>query len=702
MRFNTPLPGIEAISSRADSGSGWQWVHRDGNTLATPEYSPLHPQVAEEMIYVASRIAELGSQYGSFAGLVVRLGEDSYTLLAGEERGYDNETVDRFLGSLDLQWPEEEQRSPEAHATVIENNVADAWRRWRYQQLTSIYSQIAERAMAANPAGVGLLMTPEGVLNRSAVRSEFTPRLGTDTGANELLLELGLLPPKEEERLLPLAAPVSQSLHSSLEQGAISQSSADALQNELTRVGGDQAMQCIAVVTQPVELQLHESSRLLKTSNQEDLLLLANPLPASGALARLISTVATHDSTCLIEGGVAAGGLLDDSTAELRRQVASLPLGSAAPDSIPEGSEVVTRVFRTETSCIVVVINPTSWPSQASVTVEANERSLVTPYDPTEIAEWCEVGRHVVAVDLAPHSLKAWTFSTAEVQVLGVRTQPRPDAENELLEALENVRSRDRTAQRPFEMTPNPSFELREEDGLPSGWNYDNGEEESLLSIPATGAADGNHALRLAAGQSVRSRSFPQPRTGQFVLLFQAQGYELSEEAALRIDIDSPDGGYHVHTIVQAEQIASGDVAWRPVIFGVDDLPLDSNAELTLRFSFEGEGVIWIDQLQAESLLLPIEAYSEQLRGQKLALVKLIHAAESALEEGRLAKCQELLDSYWIRFLTVYFPTLPVEDQAGEDLLAAEEEAPAETEVTPDAEEEEPSMADRVKGWFWK
>jgi hypothetical protein len=130
---------------------------------------------------------------------------------------------------------------------------------------------------------------------------------------------------------------------------------------------------------------------------------------------------------------------------------------------------------------------------------------------------------------------------------------------------------------------------------------------------------------------------------------------------------------------------------------------------MRLRFTLRGEGVVEVDDLRLEDLMLPLEEYADDQRSQKLALVKLSHAAETALADGRLGDARRLVDGYWSRFLVECFPPLEAPPiVAANDPGAGDREANSTqtAEATsPEAASEggaPGSITDRVKRLFWR
>jgi len=96
----------------------------------------------------------------------------------------------------------------------------------------------------------------------------------------------------------------------------------------------------------------------------------------------------------------------------------------------------------------------------------------------------------------------------------------------------------------------------------------------------------------------------------------------------------------------------------KPYGFWVNDLPLDSEGQMRVKFELDGKGEVWVDDVQLQDLLFPRDYYQHQ-RAEKKELAMLRDAVQKAQESGRVADCVRLLEGYWPRFLMAYTP--PVE-----------------------------------------
>jgi hypothetical protein len=136
---------------------------------------------------------------------------------------------------------------------------------------------------------------------------------------------------------------------------------------------------------------------------------------------------------------------------------------------------------------------------------------------------------------------------------------------------------------------------------------------------------------------------------------------------------------------------------WRAYAILVDDLPLDSQGRMRVGFELTGPGEVWLDNVKLYDLLFPLKFYQQshpQAQEQIKQFFILIHAAQRAVEAGRVADSVRLLEGYWPRFITSYTPLV-------QPRIAAERAAKEEAPSAPPANQQEqpaPSISERIKG----
>lgn len=696
VRFDAPLPSLEA-ELRQNNQAAPRWVSTSDEVHPSLRYNALDPGVQEAMLAGVGELIRYGASHPSFAGVALRIGPNGGPLLPGSEWGYDTATVDRFLESAGLRWPPGAARSPEAYAAAITENASDEWNAWRYAQLSDFHKRAKELT------GGKVLLLGESLRRMAPLRTATTPRLGSPRNVKKSLASLGLAAPAGSDPAFTTPIPWTFALDQPLANFSAATESSDRLRATLLESPDRQMV--AQIDTDRWDCRLYNFARWLKVT--DDVVLHCTAAPPQGEVVALAEAFAYGVSETVVDGGPVTSGWQDKRAESLRRLLVDLPQGTlSGPSSVSHDSVLARVISRREghhKDSHLVVINTSPWQREAQLSIELAERSLGTPLSgDSSPAEWYDGGRHVLKMSLPPGEAQVWRFSGVGLKIEGVRLQSAPEIHEELADQIADLRRRDRTERRPYTVLANPSFESSDASSRPLNWQAT---PDSAARVTGD-AYEGNLCLALRSNgekAEVMSDAFPRPTTGQLAIVFQATGRELSSDAQLRIAVEevteAPDSNaYHVHTTVPAASLAIGEggTGWRELVFAMDDLPLGGDTPLRLRFTLTGAGEVRIDDLRMEDLKLPIDSYAEELRPQKLALVRMVHAAEKALDDERLADCQRLLDSYWSRFLTEHFPLEktppPIAKEADDATTTAADEG--------DDPEESPSVADRFRRYL--
>jgi hypothetical protein len=171
----------------------------------------------------------------------------------------------------------------------------------------------------------------------------------------------------------------------------------------------------------------------------------------------------------------------------------------------------------------------------------------------------------------------------------------------------------------------------------------------------------------------------------------------------MRIVIAAEDDGteYRRSFVVGGTQAGTQrlEPQWRPFAILVNDLPLETQKRMRVRFELIGPGEVWLDNVKLYDLLFPLKFYPNAQTEIKQFLI-LTKAAERAVEAGRVSDGVRLLEGYWPRFINAYTP--PVKE-----LVQANNRPPVNNQVKeatpplapqPDEDEEQaPSISERIK-----
>jgi hypothetical protein len=299
---------------------------------------------------------------------------------------------------------------------------------------------------------------------------------------------------------------------------------------------------------------------------------------------------------------------------------------------------------------------------------------------------------------LAAYDAAAISFSAAGVRVDGVQSTISEAGRQELATRLADLNNRDLAATQIYTGLENPGFEpLR--GGALVGWQLDGNPLQTSAELDMTSPAEGAASVHLrntarAGDATLASNEFTTPPTGQLAMTVFVRGENVAPETELRMVFEGEGGSdvYRESSILGGQRPGAQPIGnqWGYWAFRRENLPLDSRGKMRVKFELTGPGDVWIDDVRLHQLLFPL-SYYEHAEKERLELVKLRYSADSAAEEGNLAECVQLLESYWPRFLNAYTPV-------SQPAVAVQ---PA-TQKPPPPEQEEPA-AEVSSGWkFWE
>jgi hypothetical protein len=178
---------------------------------------------------------------------------------------------------------------------------------------------------------------------------------------------------------------------------------------------------------------------------------------------------------------------------------------------------------------------------------------------------------------------------------------------------------------------------------------------------------------------SLISDAFAPPQTGRISVAVRLRGAPGTPAPTLRLALGGKLEGGDYYRFAEAPI----NDQWKYFIFTVDNLPLSGLSDLQVRFDMMGTGQAWIDDIVVSDLALS--------DNERTDLSRIITRAQFSLEDGRLADCVRLLDSYWPRFLEENVP-LP------QGSVTAKRSTPAVTSA-PDAEPQNLPAEASVPWW---
>lgn len=451
-----------------------------------------------------------------------------------------------------------------------------------------------------------------------------------------------------------------------------------------------------------------QTSGRLKLASAGDLLLSAHaPL------------LAEPGKTVVLCGSPYPSLMLDDRLLSLRQTISLIPT-NAAQNTQTKHQPIVVRAIESspaqdgiQPGTLLQIANPSPWPAEANITIrtpdETSAFDLLRPADHLSYGP----GEHVLRVRLPAQQAQLLQFDLPGVEPKGI-SGPVSDLAIQQLEAqLDELRNRNLNVRRQLESGPSPSFEGVGPDGRVADWGAIAQPSAGSVSIVKQQPADGQQAVRLTSttgSVGVQSRAFTTPPTGQLAMVFSVRAGQLTNDAELRVVFEQVGGDYRSFTVMNAEQLKEAQENWRPFVLSVDDLPLGSESQMRIRFDLAGGGQVDIDDLKLFDLVFPLDFLGAEATKQRLALIKTIHAAESALKAGRLSDCRQQLESYWPRFIQAYTPLIerapeqqPTPQVARVETVAptsASDETSADKDNAEKREDSSPGFSDRLREYL--
>jgi hypothetical protein len=197
---------------------------------------------------------------------------------------------------------------------------------------------------------------------------------------------------------------------------------------------------------------------------------------------------------------------------------------------------------------------------------------------------------------------------------------------------------------------------------------------------------------------ALESETFVTPPTGQMALTVFARCQNIDPRTEMRIVFAANHEGqeYRRAFIVGGPQPGSQrlEPQWRPYAILVNDLPLDFNGRMRVRFELTGPGEIWLDNVKLYDVLCSLGYYPKAQAEIKQFLI-LLHGIQRAVEAGRVTDSVRLLEGYWPRFILAYMPVRPPAQPPV--ALDQVESGTASAPPTDEDEEPAPSISERIK-----
>jgi hypothetical protein len=704
LQFAAPLPELESLRRDSDPpSSGLEWVGPDGRTWLetygtqrglTAYYNLLDDRVQEALLSIVRDLVQRYGQHSSLAGVAIQLSSAGYGQLPGLEWGLDDATVAQFERDTGIHLTDDGPNRFAARQTALTGEHVDAWRDWRAARVTKFYQRVASLVQSTDPRR-RLILTTEEMFASPQLNTQLRPSVLTKTRLDRLMLDAGidrqglletrgieLCPTRYVGSAVPLA------------DRAVDLELNDAF-SVFTRRADDNPASAAMFYHRPRRQRLasfdakspFKSFTLLVTQSSADDE--AARKPYAFALAHQMPSV-------ILDGGELLPMGQEDATRHVLEIFERLPTHAGV--TIHRQQPVTLRAFGEPQQMTYVVVNECPWTTDVEVVLDVPSPAVMKPLVGASadsvggLTRTFEAGQQVWSLRVAPYDVEAVQFDQPGIQVSELRATTSEESQRELKLQMTDLGNRDLTAPKAYDALTNASFEPAGADGPLPGWKLTG--PQATAELDATTPRVGKTCLYVGnrgATATIESNSFATPATGQLAMTLFVRGENVDPDTMLRMVFETAHGDRAYRRFATVAGPQSLDAQWRYYAFGVNDLPLDSQGQMSVKFELVGQGEIWIDDVQLFDLLFPLSFY-ENSHEERLELVKLISAAQSAHQAGRLADCVRLLESYWPRFVVSYTP--PVQSTVVQQPPATQqEEAPAQEQT----EKPAPSIGERLK-----
>ncbi|MEM8946645.1 MAG: hypothetical protein AAGD11_15840 [Planctomycetota bacterium] len=703
LELSAPLPRLEDELVNEARLSGIRCVDHTGTRQRSSEasidsmaqlYNPLNDRVQTEISSVVEELLGRYAHHKSFSGLAVQLAGDGYGMMPGLAWGLDDETVARFSQEMSVQLPVGGITRFEQRAQTLLGAQAVPWRQWRQDRLTAMYGRLGEQVANAR-SDAGLIVLTENLFAspqlsqaiRGAIAASMTPKKVLADHAVDL---------------------VAINDHPSVTVVSTSHLIDDIATDEARINAPAVHAQLLEGSTNKGHLTYHSSNRIPMPSFDQrspfgadsTFLTFESRDQAVGSAARrsLISAIAEPKNIALIDGGRILTAGIDSKVRDLLLTTRELAKAGTLIRT-QRVQPLVMHIYSHEDATVLCIVNEAPWSVRAELDLTTRDSVPWVKLGANRLAALDGVagttaaGSQVWQVTIDPCDVQAWEFRQDRLRVGDLRVEVAELAKSELRQRIEQIEAcaGNLGIERPYPQLQNPSFELQEGEPRIPGWQPRQGAIGSI-GLESTEAHSGANSVRLQSGDetgvAIQSHLFANPDTGQLTVRFFLRTNQTKDDSQLAIAIQDQDGGQTYQRVAALSSQQLGHDTWIEHEFSLGDVPIGEDARLRLLFHLTGSADVSLDDISLCDLRFD--------EARRRSLVKRIHGANIALEQGQLVDCLRVVEDYWSQFLVEHVP--PATSQ---DVVTTKPATEIARREKPAAGEEQKG-ASRLRGWVPK
>jgi hypothetical protein len=716
LQLAAPLPELEALRRGSDpQTSGLEWVGPNGKSWVetygtqeglAPYYNLLDPRVQRAVMNVVGELIRRYGRHTSFAGLSIQLSANGYAQLPPLDWGLDDATITRFERDTGIRLAATGPTRFAARHALLTREQAEDWRQWRAEELTKFYAQIAA-ALNGNSGRDDrrLILTLEDAFAHPHLAARVRPAiLGLPNRVDAALHDAGI----ERSRLSSTPGIVVCPTRYVESMAPLAEHAIDLELNEAfgawPKLMEANYVSAALLYHRPQRRQLASFQPKSNTWKMNGPLQLVSQPAAHGAAVRqpYVRTLLQHDPAVLLDGGELLPPGQDDSLRQIREIVRQLPTTAKVTDVVKQ--PVTVRSYAEPQGVTLLVLNASPWAATADISLDVPRTAVMrflaaTGAEPTNEPRTFAAGQQKWPLKLEPFAIRAVRIESPGVRVLDVVARPSQAAQKELEARLTDLENRDLTVPRAYPALVNPSFESPNGAWPIAGWRSTNASATVELDAPKPidGGATSVHFRSETGPAALESEPFAIPRTGQLAMVVWVRGQKMAAGSELRMTIEAVGPGHRYRSSKPIQLANAGPGAntpngseWAPMPILVNDLPLELQGDIRVRFEMTGPGEVWLDDVQLYDLLFPLKWYKFE-KAENLELAKLRYAPKSAFEDGRIVDCARVMETYWLRFIAEYTPPVQVAARPAPDSRTPSPPQPNQDE------QPAPGISERIK-----
>ncbi|MEM7453208.1 MAG: family 10 glycosylhydrolase [Planctomycetota bacterium] len=657
LALSSPLPAVEAMREQDQVNSfdlvDFRQNKRSREQTAVPVYNPLDPLVQRSVTAIVSEIASRYGHHSSFESVAVICRGDTFTQLPGQQWGYDQSTVDRFLQAGNFDEP----------ADLLGTHSAQ-WLQWRAHQMTLWYADMLASIRQARPDG-NLILAPIDLYRGDETSSALSPRIHQGTGFETVMLRMGYEPTltSNHEGII-LLQPERIALNQPLSAERVDvqvRNSAGARQ--FFQQSGSRGSLFIHRMAWAHFAELQQQAPF---NAQQTALLRLQQLTPSGKYnrKRLTESIYESDSALLIDGGIMLSSGQDSSTADILsvfNRLPEAPFQELVLQGEVEGSSpVAVRQTVAGNHWYFYVVNASPWYATVRLALDDQLAAALELFSPSTIRT-TESG-NFVELEVEPYGLiggrSPLDGSRQVAGITGYEFDFPGDVVRPLRDHLDRLRRKLVLASstQALNALENPDFDT----GTLDGWQTGDQPSTSIRQ-ESIGGHSGNGSIHLQSdGQTVwlRSNELATPSTGRLSVSAWIRTGSPDVQPPLRISIEGRSSTSEYYRFGTIGAIEDGSDArrvndqWQRFAVHFDDLPAEGVDRLRIGFDLMGSGDVWIDSVRVYDRWL--DENDTRAMTQLLASAGQLLTQPQSLDGGRA-----ILESYWPRFLDEYIEGTP-------------------------------------------